>query len=299
MIQVGNAPCSWGVLEFDLAGEAAGYEQVLDEIRDTGYTGTELGDWGFMPTDPDRLQAELAQRGLALVGAFVPVALADLAAHAAGEAEALKVAKLLAAVAGETAFIVLSDDCGKDPVRTHQAGRIRPEHGLSPDQWGAFGLGAERIARAVRDRTGLRTVFHPHCAGYVETPAEIDRLLAITNPDLLGLCLDSGHLRFAGGDPPAAVDRYGDRIWHVHFKDCQPEVAARSRQEAWDYFTSVQNGIFCELGQGEVDFKALVNRLKERGYQGWIVVEQDVLPGMGTPAQSARRNRDYLRQVDL
>jgi inosose dehydratase len=106
-------------------------------------------------------------------------------------------------------------------------------------------------------------------------------------------------LRFAGGDPLAAIALYGNRIWHVHFKDCQPELAARSRTQKWDYFTSVRNGIFCELGQGDVDFKAVIDQLKAQEYQGWIVVEQDVLPGMGTPQQSARRNRNYLRQIGM
>jgi inosose dehydratase len=83
----------------------------------------------------------------------------------------------------------------------------------------------------------------------------------------------------------------------VHFKDCHPEIAAQSRAEAWDYFKSVRMGIFCELGQGAVDFPALKAILNELGYDGWIVVEQDVLPGMGTPKDSAQRNRDYLGSI--
>ncbi len=298
-IRVANAPCSWGVLEFDLEGEAVGYARVLDEMRDTGYVGTELGDWGFLPTEPEVLRRELDVRGLRLVGAFVPVALADPASHAAGEALALRTARLLAAVGGEEPFIVLADDNGKDPIRTRHAGRIRPEHGLSEAQWRTFAAGAERIARAVRAQTGLRTVFHHHCAGYVETPAEVDTLMRLTDPELLGLCLDTGHYRFGGGDPLEALRRYGDRIWHVHFKDHQPQVAARARKQGWDYFESVRQGVFCELGQGDVDFAAIVATLREQGYAGWIVVEQDVLPGMGTPKESAQRNREFLRSLGL
>src|SRR3990172_5831988 len=99
-ISVANAPCSWGVVEGFASGQAApGYAQVLDEMAAAGYAGTELGDWGFMPTDAETLRAELARRGLALVGAFVPVALAGPASHAPGEADALRVARLLAQVA--------------------------------------------------------------------------------------------------------------------------------------------------------------------------------------------------------
>src|SRR5438445_11376908 len=106
-IQIANAPCSWGVLEFDLPGKALGYAQVLDEIRDTGYAGTELGDWGFMPTEPSALRRELDARQLRLVGAFVPVAFADKTAHSPGAEAAVRTTKLLAAV-GSSPFIVLA-----------------------------------------------------------------------------------------------------------------------------------------------------------------------------------------------
>ena len=151
----------------------------------------------------------------------------------------------------------------------------------------------------MRDTTGLRTVFHHHCAGYVETPREIDALLKRTDPALLGLCLDTGHLTFAGGDPLAALATYGERIWHVHFKDCDPALAAQSRIEGWDYHTAVRRGIFCELGRGSVPFAAVLDALRAQQYGGWIVVEQDVLPGLGTPAASATRNRAYLRGLGI
>jgi inosose dehydratase len=298
-INVANAPCSWGVLEFELSGEAAGYSQVLDEIAATGYSGTELGDYGFMPTDPRDLRAELAARDLMLLGAFVPVALADPAAHEPGIETALTTARLLRASSAIEPFIVLADTNGSVPERTLHAGRIRPEHGLSDEQWRTFAAGAEAVARAVRDETGLRTVFHHHCAGYAETPAEIDRLMEATDPSLLGLCLDTGHSLYGGGDPLPLLRRYAERIWHVHFKDCQPEIAERARTEGWDYFEAVRRGVFCELGRGVVDFQAIVVELRRLDYGGWIVVEQDVLPGLGTPAESAARNRAFLRSLGL
>jgi inosose dehydratase len=299
MIQIANAPCSWGVLEFALEGQAAGYHQVLDEMAAAGYAGTELGDWGFLPTEPARLREALQARGLALLGAFVPVRLADPASHAAGVEAARRTSGLLAEAAGPTPFIILADDNGSDPERTRHAGRIGPEQGLSAPAWQVFAAGAEEIARAVQAASGLRTVFHHHCAGFVETPAEIETLLRLTDPALLGLCLDTGHYRFGGGDPLAGLRRHASRIWHVHFKDCQPQVAARSRREGWDYFTSVRDGLFCELGRGEIDFAAIKAELERLAYAGWIVVEQDVLPGLGSPYESARRNREYLAGIGL
>lgn len=297
--RIANAPCSWGVLEFDLEGEAAGYAQVLDEIAATGYTGTELGDWGFMPTDPAVLRAELDRRGLALLAAFVPVALADRATHADGEAVAVRTARLLRDTAGEGCFIVLADNNGSVPERTQNAGRITPQMGLSDAQWEVFAEGANRIARAVRTQTGLRTVFHHHCAGYVETPAEVARLMALTDPQALGLCLDTGHIMFGGGDPLELLRAHQERIWHVHFKDFDPAVAAQARAESLNYFGAIRRGVFCELGRGAVDFPAMRDALTGMGYDGWIVVEQDVLPSLGAPKESAQRNRDYLRGIGL
>ncbi len=307
-IRVANAPVSWGVLEFEgLPAKTYSWSEVLDEIAATGYTGTELGDYGFLPTDPDRLRAELDRRGLAMLGAFVQTRFRDPEAHAAGEARALEVARLLAATArgsDTVPIIVLADDNAVDPARTLNAGRATPDLALSPAEMRTFAQGVDRVARRVRDETGLPSVFHHHSAGFVETPAEIDALLAASDPDLVGLVFDTGHYAYGAGpgydgDIAAALDRYGDRIRHVHFKDFDPAVARQARAEGWDYLTTIQRGIFSELGTGGVDFPAVVDWLRRHGYDGWIVVEQDVLPGMGSPRESAERNRAYLRSIGL
>jgi inosose dehydratase len=299
MIKIANAPCSWGVLEFDLEGKAAGYEQVLDEIKETGYEGSELGDWGFMPTDPAELRKELDKRSLAMVGAFVPVFLKDKSTHAAGADVAVRTAKLMADAGYPGAFIVLADNNGSVKERTQHAGRITADMGLNAAEWEVFAEGANFVAAEVKAKTGLRTVFHHHCAGYVETPAEIDQLMALTDPSLLGLVLDMGHYKFGGGDPLWALQKHSNRIWHIHFKDCHPEIALQSVQEGWDYFQSVGKGVFCELGKGAVDFVSIVAELKKQHYDGWIVVEQDVLPGMGNPKVCARRNREFIGSLGL
>lgn len=299
-MQIANAPCSWGVLEHADSGGRAGYRQMLDELAATGYTGTELGDWGFMPTAPEVLRAELRSRNLTMLGSFVGVALDDEAAHAEGEERALRTARLLAAVAGATApVLVLADANGTVPMRIASAGRITPDQMLPPDRWPIYARGAERIARAVLAQTGLRTVFHPHCAGWIETPDETARLLELTDPALVGLCFDTGHYTYGGGDALDGLRRFCDRISYVHFKDCSGDVAARARAEGWDYEEAVRQGVFCELGQGVVDFPATLAHLRTLGYDGWLTVEQDVLAGMGTPKESAARNREYLRSIGV
>jgi len=298
MLRAANAPCSWGVIE-NIDGQRHNYVTVLDEIAATGYGGTELGDWGFMPTDPDVLRAELDQRSLTLLGGWVSVYLHDAARQQQSADDCVRTAQLLAAAGGPHCLIILGNDPYGDPLRTQHAGRVTPDMGLSDAQWATFASGAEMIARRVRDETGLRTVFHQHVGTWVETPAETQRLMSLTDPDLLGLVFDTGHWSFAGGDPVAGIQHYAGRIWHVHFKDHDPAVARQSRQNAWDGPTSVGKGIFPELGRGDVDFPAVLRALDRIGYDGWLVVEQDVLPGTGTPTASARRNRAYLRQLGV
>jgi inosose dehydratase len=301
-MRVGNAPCSWGTLEFDEAkGDTIGYSQMLNELAETGYTGTELGDWGYMPTAAPQLRSELEPRGLVMLGAFVPVALKDPSAHQAGIESALRTARLLAAVASEPKpFLVLADDNGSVPERTRNAGRVTPAMGLSDSEWEVFARGANTLASTVLAETGLRTVFHHHCAGYVETPDEIARFLDLTDPQVIGLVFDTGHYAYGAGtcDSLEGLQRFGDRVWYIHFKDCHPDVARRARAEQWDYFQALRHGVFCELGKGCVDFPAILRALKARQYDGYILVEQDVLPGMSTPKESARKNREYLRSIE-
>lgn len=307
MIQIGNAPCSWGSLEFEgMEGQGIGFAQMLDELAETGYTGTELGDWGFMPTEPDMLRAELTGRGLTMLGAFVPVALKHAERHMDGMALAVKTARLLAAVGNPDSmpFLVLADANGTIPERTKNSGRVQSGMGLSDAEWDIFASGAESVAQAVLEETGLKTVFHHHCAGYVETPDEIAELMDRTDPEVLGLVFDTGHYAFGTGAPsPEAIleglGRFKDRIWYMHYKDCAPEIAARAIGEEWDYFRAVGAGVFCELGQGCCDFARVTEWLRTQKYSGWICVEQDVLPGMGAPKESARRNREFLRGLGL
>jgi len=293
------------MLEFEevKSTEPIGYRQMLDELVEAGYTGTELGDWGYMPTDASVLGTELSSRGLAMLGAFVPVALKDAAAHEEGIATALRTARLLADVAGDQPpLLVLADANGTVAERTRFAGRIGPGMGLSLAEWKTFAGGTDRLARAVWEETGLHTVFHHHCAGYVETPEEIAILLEHTDPTLLGLVFDTGHFEYgsgpAGADMAAFLKRFAERIWYIHCKDCSRQVADRARANEWDYFTALRHGIFCELGKGSVDFSELLRWLLAKEYDGYVVVEQDVLPGMGEPKLSARRNRDYLRSIE-
>lgn len=297
--RIANAPCSWGVIGGD---RVIGYERMLDELVAAGYHGTELGDYGFMPTEPARLRAELDRRGLPMLGGFVGVELRRPGVVAEVRDDVLRVARLLAAVGRpeRPPLLILADANGRDPVRTHHAGRIGVAQALPDHEFRRFACQADEIARLVAAETGLATAFHPHCAGWVETPDEVDRLLTLTDADAMGLVFDTAHHVYGCGRPDdgreaaAGVARFWGRIRTVHLKDCSAEIAARARAEGWDYGHAVASGLYCELGQGSIDFAAVVDALRRRGYDDWLTVEQDVFPGMGTPLESARRNRDYL-----
>lgn len=299
MVRIANAPCSWGVIE-GIEGDRSGYVRVIDEMHETGYVGTELGDWGFMPTDPDQLRSELDARDLALVGSWVTVHLEDRDQHRQSADDAVRTGRQLARVGGPGAVVVLGNDPYGNPHRTRIAGRVTPADTMSEPEWAVFAEGANLVARRVMDEAGIRTVVHQHIGTLIETEAEARRLFDMTDPSVLGLCLDTGHWTFgAGGDPVAAVREFRDRVWHVHFKDCDPVVMEASRRNGWDGPQSVGHGVFCELGRGCVDFPGMLRALDDIGYQGWVVVEQDVLPGMGNPRESAHRNREYLRSIGV
>jgi inosose dehydratase len=296
-IKVASAPVSWGIYEFEGIEPRFKYQQVLDEIRATGYTGLELGPYGYLPTQPSRLRDELDKRDLQLLSAFVPVALTDRSAHEAGVEAALTVGRLLAALGAR--YIVLADDNGKVEPLVKQAGRRSGSY-LTAAQWDVFADGVNLVARRVNEECGLGVVFHHHCAGCVETPEEVAELMARADPKLVGLCLDTGHWHYGGGDAVDAVRTYGERVRYLHLKDCSAQIAADCRAQEKDYFEAVAAGVFCPLGQGEVDFPGVIAAMNDLGYTGWAIVEQDVLTDdLGAPKQFSQANRDYLKGIGL
>lgn len=294
-MRLANAPVSWGV------SEATGGSQplaatVLDEIAACGYAGTELGPYGFLPTEPAALRAALAARGLALVGAFCPLTLHDRASREAALVEAERIIALLAA-AGATVLVLAE---AGDAARRAIAGRVPHDGGGGFDdaQWARFAEGADTVARLASAR-GLTTAFHPHAATYIETEAEIDELMRRTDPDLVGLCLDTGHLVYGGGDPAAVAERHASRVRHVHLKDVRSEVLADVRSGRLDFPAAVAGGVFAPLGAGSVGLGAVLDTLVAHRYAGWLVVEQDRVNSAGgdqdLPRADASRSRQYLR----
>lgn len=296
-IRVGNAPVSWGIYEFEGSDTKFSYSQCLQEIVDSGYTGIEFGPWGYLPTDPQELQNVLDTYDLKLLSSFVPVALVDESTHEAGKEHAIKVGRLLAECGAEV--IVLADDNGTVPELVAQAGRRQGSH-LSSDEWDVFARGVNMIAQHLHDETGLKVVFHHHCGGYVETPDETRELMKRVNIDLVGLCLDAGHYHYGGGDSVECIREFGELVRYLHLKDYHPEVGEQSRADKLNYFDATAKGIFCPLGEGEVDFPTIIQEMETLGYDGWAIVEQDILTDdLSAPKKYAIQNREYLRSIGL
>jgi inosose dehydratase len=272
VIRVANAPVSYGAFEVTVGvlPNVPGPEDVLDAIAAAGYEGTELGPPGYLGED-GVLRERLERRGLALAGAFVPIPFGEPAEDLAD----LDATLALLEAAGGDGRPVLAD-----------AGPPRPV------DWGRFAAGVARAAERAR-RRGFEPTFHHHMGTAVQTPAEIERLLELAD---VGLLLDTGHLTAAGGDPSDGLRDWRERIDHVHVKDVRLEVLRRAADwdEAW------RGGVFCELGAGDVDLPAFFAELEASGYSGWLVVEQDWVPGPDEDArgqiEAQARNRRWLRE---
>lgn len=298
-IRVGNAPVSFGIFEPGFgATRQLPWARVLDGIVAAGYEGTELGPYGYLPIEPVTLATELGRRGLGLGSSFVPVALADTAARGAAVAEVLAVGRLLATL-GVPEVIVA--DAG-DAARVATAGMDGP--GWTDAQWEEAVRTFDILADALRDALGMRIVVHHHAGTYLETPAEIDRLLDLTEPGRVDLLLDTGHYVYGGGDPIDLMRRRGDRVRYVHYKDLDAAKLDTVRRDRIDMRTAWRRGVFVPLGDGCIDFPELTRMLRMRDYDGWIIVEQDTVADdeghlEPDPFECAARSRMYLRDLGL
>ncbi|TML88477.1 MAG: TIM barrel protein [Actinobacteria bacterium] len=297
-VRVGNAPCSYGAFEITVGvlPNVPEASEVLDAIADAGYEGTELGPPGYLG-DRTQLRGRLESRGLALAGGYIPIRFSEPDALDE-DLQAMNGTLDLFEAAGAADARPIFADAGS-AARAARPGAAAKDRsvGLDDARWRRFADGVARAAEQARAR-GFRPTFHHHTATYVEAPWEIERMLELTD---VGLLLDTGHLALGGGDPVQALRDWSDRIDHVHVKDVkfsilESVIADRAgMEEAW------RRRVFCELGTGDVDLPAFFAELEKIGYDGWLVVEQDLIPAADEDASVAAaaqaRNRRWLTEV--
>lgn len=300
-VKIGSAPISWDVLSFD-GSKTSGltFSQMLDGIAAAGYEGTEIAVNGFFPADAESLRAALKKRNLKAASSYVALTLEEEGALEQMIEHVDRVGERLAQFKS-TEIIIAGNST---PKRLEIAGSVADDgsDGWNNVEWQRAAKALETIAIRCKERFNLRTVFHHHTGTYVETPNEVARIMEMTDPELVGLCLDTGHYHYGGGDIVEATKRYTDRIWYLHIKDIWPEKLAQIRRERIHMRRAWAMDPFAELGQGCIDFPAFFDVLRSQGYQGWMIVEQDSVgrsqrDPSWSPVESARQSRDYLRDV--
>lgn len=292
MIKIGNAPCSWGV-EFANDPRNPDWRRVLSDCAGAGYKGIELGPIGFMPEDPAILADALAENELTLIGGVVFRPFHDSAKWDDVWDAAERTCKAL--VAHRAQHLVLIDSIS--PRRAATAGRAAEAEPMGPAEWASFVDRIRRVAQLGVDH-GLTVGIHAHAAGFIDFEPELERLLSEVDEGLLKICFDTGHHSYAGYDPVAFMRRHIGRISYMHFKDIDPVVKARAVAHHTGFYEACGQGIFCNLGTGDVDFPSVRQILLDANFSGWCTVEQDCDPAGGTsPIDDARANRAYLSSI--
>lgn len=291
-IQIGNAPCSWGV-EFADDPRNPHWRDVLRECAAAGYSGIELGPVGFMPEDPEELGEALSEHHLTLIGGVVFRPFHDPSKWDEVEDAAVRTARSLAAH-GARHFVLIDSI---SPRRAPTAGRADEAEQMGASEWRAFVDRLQTGAKIGADH-GLIPSIHAHAAGFIDFEPELERLLDEVDETLLKICFDTGHHSYAGFDPVAFMERYVGRISYVHFKDIDPAVKQDVVANRTDFYEACGQGIFCNLGHGDVDFPAVRRVLLEAGFAGWCTVEQDCDPTLDvSPIDDARANRAFLGEI--
>jgi len=292
-IQIGNAPCSWGV-EFPDDPRNPAWQTVLKQCAEAGYKGIELGPVGFMPEDPAELSEALDENGLHIIGGVVFRAFHDLSQWDNVMDGAVRTCKALAAHGAK--HLVLIDSIS--PRRAPTAGRADEAEQMDQAEWSAFRDRIATVAKIGAEEYGLTVGMHAHAAGFIDFEPELERLLDEVDEKILKICFDTGHHSYAGFDPVAFMKRHIGRISYMHFKDIDPKVKAAAIANRTGFYDACGQGIFCNLGDGDVDFPAVRQILLDAGFEGWCTVEQDCDPLLDPdPVGDAKANRAYLQSI--
>jgi inosose dehydratase len=292
-VRVGSAPDAWGVWFADDPKQIP-WQRFMDEVAAAGYKWIELGPYGYLPTDKGRLRSELDSRGLGVSASFAMARLEDPAVWPQLEKHVAAASELLVSLGAK--YLVLIDDVYSDL----ETGEMLAPARLDADSWKRLIEATHKVADIAFDRFGLKVVFHPHGDTHVEHEDQIEALLEQTDPKRISLCLDTGHHAYGGGDPISFMRRHHDRIPYLHLKTVDADVVKEVRSKNIGFGPAVAMGAFTELRDGSIDFVAFRDLLRELGYEGWAIVEQDMHGSPhDRPFPVAKRARAYLKEVGI
>ncbi len=297
-VTIANAPISWGAFELTV-GQHPGVpdaDRILELLVEAGYDGIDLGPVGYLGRG-NEIRSRLARHGIGLAGGYIELPFSD---HDALTGKLAELDDLLdtfdeaAPASGPAPRPTIAD--GGAPHRRVAVGRSATDRsvGLDDRQWQQWAAGMAIVLDRCRSR-GYEPTLHPETGTFIEAEWEIDRALELTE---VGLCLETGHQMVGGGDALVTLERWGDRINHVHVKDARASVIDRIVDDGMPVESIWQERAFCALGDGDVAIGAILDRLAATDYSGWVVVEQDIFPGPDDPAAAQRdqvANRALLR----
>lgn len=286
---LGTAPDSWGVWYADDPQQTP-WTRFLDECVAAGYTRIELGPYGYLPTDPVRLRDELDRRGLAVTAGTIFEHLHRADSWDEVHSKVSAVAELTQAMGGE--HIVVIPDFWRDPA----SGDVLEPATLTAQEWPIYASGINRLARSIRDDYGLKFQFHPHADSHVDTHTNVERFLGETDPSLVTLCLDTGHIAYCGGDSLRIIQDFSDRIGYVHLKQVDPAILEKVRVDEIGFGEAVKMGVMCEPPLGVPDLPPILQALAALDVEIFAIVEQDMYPCQpDQPAPIAARTLTYLQ----
>jgi inosose dehydratase len=291
-VKIAVAPDSWGVW-YPEDPQQVPWSRFLDEAAASGFDAVELGPYGYLPTNIDRLRAELSARGLTLTGAFYMSEFQAAGNWSASKDQVAEICELLNDFGA--AHLVLLNSLYTDMATGERIGPTELDH----DSWSRLLETLHAIA-AYTAGHGIATVYHPHGDTVIQYEDQIEILLQNTDASTVSLCLDVGHHAYAGGDAVRFMQRHHDRIPYMHLKNVDPEVISSVRNDDVGFVKAVGMGAFTTLDAGSIDMHALRQVLDGVGYDGWAVVEQDMYPcPFDQPLPIARRNRAFLRAISF
>lgn len=290
-VKLGIAPIGWCNDDMPELGAENTFRQTVSEMALAGFTGCEIGN--KYPSNPAELKWELDLRGMQIASRWFSSFLLTKP-YEEVEAEFIKELDFLSAVGcsrinvSEQSFSIQ----GKTDVPV-LSGDHKPV--MDDAQWAVFCDGLNRLGKVAADR-GFKLCFHHHMGTVVQSAAETDRMLANTDPNYVFLCYDTGHFTFAGEDPLLMLQKYADRVGHVHLKDMRLSVVKQVKNNGWSFLTAVRNGAFTVPGDGDVAFDPVFDLLSKAGYEGWLLVEAEQDPARANPLEYAIKARKYIAE---
>ena len=284
---LGIAPIGWTNDDLPELGAENTFEQAVSEMALSGFSGTEIGN--KYPKDPAALKHALDIRGMRIASRWFSSFLITRSL-AENEEAFLSELDFLAAVGANRINV-------SEQSHSIQGMQDTPifenKYIMDEREWGLLANGLNHLGKLAVER-GFKLCFHHHMGTVVQTEAETDRLMAQTDPRYVFLCYDTGHFTFTGVDPVKMLERYVDRVGHVHLKDMRLPVVEQARRERWSFLKAVKNGAFTVPGDGDVNFAPVFDVLDKAGYQGWLLVEAEQDPAKAPPYEYACKARQYI-----